>query len=393
MTGIVGDPTTTVPAAGPAEGVGSPAEPGPGLRKGGGSPGRRPWRRPLAVLVVRGGEPPLGADEAVAEAGGHVILAGDGTRQAAEQLTAAQCAWTLETPPGLQVSALARRLHDTLLDSPLVVLPGSPDGRDLAPRLAFDLDRPLLAGATLVGVAESPGGKVEVAALLARLDDRLSLPVRMPAPAVATLALGVRSVAPARGPVTISELDAPDPLAGAEEPEPRDVEVLAVLEPDAETMDLAEAPRVVAGGAGLVPAGAGEAAGRAVFEVLTQVAAALGASAGATRVVTDAGWMSFERQIGTTGVVLDPDLYIAIGISGAVQHIGGIGTPAHVISVNTDASCPMTAAAELGMVTDARALLAELAHRLGVAVPPEAELPPVSTPMDRTRSDSLEVKA
>jgi len=119
----------------------------------------------------------------------------------------------------------------------------------------------------------------------------------------------------------------------------------------------------VAGGAGLVAA---EADGTAVMRLLADVAAALGASAGATRVVTDAGWMDYDRQIGTTGVAVSPELYIAFGISGAAQHIGGLGTPDHVVSVNTDPSCPMTAMADLGIVADAQGALAELANRLGV---------------------------
>jgi len=102
------------------------------------------------------------------------------------------------------------------------------------------------------------------------------------------------------------------------------------------------------------------------FGLLTRVAAALGGSAGATRVATDAGWTGYERQIGTTGVTVDPDLYVALGVSGATQHTGGIGTPRHVVSVNTDPSCPMTAMADLGLVTDAGALLTELGRRLGV---------------------------
>ncbi len=83
------------------------------------------------------------------------------------------------------------------------------------------------------------------------------------------------------------------------------------------------------------------------------MAAALGASAGATRVVTDAGWMSYNRQIGTTGVTINPDLYVAFGVSGASQHVGGLGAPDHTVSINTDASCPMTAMANLGLVGDA----------------------------------------
>jgi electron transfer flavoprotein alpha subunit len=144
--------------------------------------------------------------------------------------------------------------------------------------------------------------------------------------------------------------------------------MIALLEPDLHTMDLSDAARVVSGGGGLA-AGLDDRRATEVFELLGQVAAALGGSAGATRVATDAGWTGYERQIGTTGVTIDPDLYIAFGVSGAAQHLGGLGTPRHIVSVNTDASCPMTAMADLGLVTDARALLVELAHRLGVVVP------------------------
>ena len=140
-----------------------------------------------------------------------------------------------------------------------------------------------------------------------------------------------------------------------------------MLKPDPATMDLADATRVLAGGAGLA-SHVSDRQARATFELLVRVAAAMGASAGATRVATDAGWIGYERQIGTTGVAIDPDLYIAFGVSGATQHVGGLGAPRHVVSVNTDPSCPMTAMADLGLVTDGPGLLAELARRLGIAV-------------------------
>jgi electron transfer flavoprotein alpha subunit len=124
-------------------------------------------------------------------------------------------------------------------------------------------------------------------------------------------------------------------------------------------MDLAEAPRILGGGAGL------DSAER--FVQLAAVARALNASMGATRVVTDRGWVSHARQIGTTGVVVDPRLYLAFGISGAVQHVSGLGRPDHVISVNTDAHCPMMGFADLAVVADANATLDALARRLGVA--------------------------
>ena len=81
---------------------------------------------------------------------------------------------------------------------------------------------------------------------------------------------------------------------------------------------------------------------------------------GATRVITDRGWVGHERQIGTTGVVVGPELYVAFGISGAVQHTSGLGDPRHVISVNIDPYCPMMQMSDLAVVSDANAVLDEL---------------------------------
>ena len=135
-----------------------------------------------------------------------------------------------------------------------------------------------------------------------------------------------------------------------------DAAVTAVLPPDAATIDLAEAPRIVAGGAGL------DTSER--MEQLGRIGAIVGASVGATRVVTDRGWMPHARQIGTTGVVVDPDLYLAFGISGAVQHTSGLGNPDHIISVNTDGHCPMMQLADLAITADANATLDELERLL-----------------------------
>ncbi|MCU1390297.1 MAG: Electron transfer flavoprotein alpha subunit, partial [Ilumatobacteraceae bacterium] len=77
-------------------------------------------------------------------------------------------------------------------------------------------------------------------------------------------------------------------------------------------------------------------------------------------VITDRGWVGHDRQIGTTGVVVDPALYIAFGISGAVQHTSGLGQPDHIISVNTDPHCPMMQLADLAIVSDANAVVAAL---------------------------------
>jgi electron transfer flavoprotein alpha subunit len=247
------------------------------------------------------------------------------------------------------------------------VLPATADGRDLAPRLAAALERPLLAGATGAVHRRTAAG-CSIAATLARLDDRVLVPARVDGPAVVTLVPAGRTPASSGPGPRLAPLPRLERSRGGGAPsstETRDAEVLALLPPDLRTMDLGDAPRVLAGGAGLASGGDDDRAVR-TFDLLVEVAAALGASAGATRVATDAGWTTPDRQIGITGVTIAPDLYLALGISGAAQHVGGLGDPRHIVSVNTDPSCPMTAMADLGLVTEARPLLEELAARLGV---------------------------
>jgi electron transfer flavoprotein alpha subunit len=300
--------------------------------------------RAVAVVVAREGRVPLGAAEAVSAAGGEAIVVGDGAQAAAGEL-AARARWC-DTGRGLRAAALTAALSPVLADAALVVLPASPDGRDLAPRLAAALDRPLLDGAIAVDLS----GEI-VRADLARHGGGSLLRCEAPAPAVATLLPGSLTPLPRSASLEPIDLDLP-----AEAPDP---ELIAVLEP--ETRELADARLVLGGGAGLA-AGADD--GRAAFELLARAGAKLGAAVGATRVATDAGWIGHDRQIGTTGVLIDPELYVAFGVAGASQHTGGLGRPRHIVSVNTDASSPMSAMADLAIVTDARALLEELVRRL-----------------------------
>lgn len=316
----------------------------------------------IAVVPVRHGTLPVGGDEAVAECGGRAVLIGSGVLEAARHLHQADSVCGLEIgrfAPGAWSALLAERLAA----DPVVVLPASPDGRDLAPRLAHDLGRPLLAGAVEVG---SSGATVS------RHGGRQLRTLRVDGPFVATLQPGVRGVgatgAPSSGgegphgagddpaPVTAEPVDLP---AGVP-----DAALVEELPADPATMDLAEAPRILGGGAGLGSVDA--------FVQLAAVATELGASMGGTRVVMDLGWIPFERQIGTTGVMVAPELYVAFGVSGAVQHTAGLGQPDHVISVNTDPHCPMMALADLAIVADAPATLTALARLLRVEQDPAA---------------------
>jgi electron transfer flavoprotein alpha subunit len=139
---------------------------------------------------------------------------------------------------------------------------------------------------------------------------------------------------------------------------------VAVDDPDPATIDLADAGRLMGGGAGL--------RGPADIDLLRAVGLRLGAATGGTRLVTARGCLAPDRQIGTSGVSVDPLLYVAFGISGAVQHTAGLGHPDHVVAVNLDPACPMMAQADLAVVADAPATLRALARRLGVSEADEA---------------------
>ena len=293
----------------------------------------------IAVIPVRDGVAPAGADEAICEASGQAIIIGSGTPTAAETLRSFSThLWLVETDihAANVVAALENinRSHDSL------ILPGTPDGRDLAPHLAHAFGRSLYAGS--ISISDD---KVSVSR-----NGGLSIVDFTPHQAfVATLQIGIRGTENISSNPTITPIN----IASVSRPT-SSVTSIAVLPPDASTMDLSEAPRIIGGGAGL------ESGDR--FIQLQNVATALDASMGVTRVITDRGWADHERQIGTTGVVVDPDLYIAFGISGAVQHTSGLGQPEHIISVNTDAHCPMMQMADIAIVADANAVLEELAQ-------------------------------
>jgi electron transfer flavoprotein alpha subunit len=236
-------------------------------------------------------------------------------------------------------------------DAPDLILAGAgPDGRDLAGALSAQTGLGVLTNAT--GVAWADGGPtVEMSVFGGKLVTTSGFTANR---GIVTVRPNVATATPAASPGRIE----PRTVGGPTLPAVRVVERVSEAGTAA---PIEEAKIIVAGGRGV--------GGPGGFDLVEQLAGSLGGAVGATRAAVDSGWIPYSQQIGQTGKIVKPELYLALGISGAIQHKVGMQTAGTIVAVNRDPDAPIADFADLLVVGDlfevGAALLEQLRGRSG----------------------------
>jgi electron transfer flavoprotein alpha subunit len=218
----------------------------------------------------------------------------------------------------------------------LVLLAASSMGRDLAARLAARLGAGLAADCT--GLEATPQA---ITARRPVYSGKANATVTFPSrPAIATLRPNMFPVPagprPGKGEVV--------PMSPSLEDKDFRARAVSVEATQGTTLDVAEASIVVSGGRAM--------GGSENFKHIRALAEVLGGAVGASRAAVDAGWIDHQHQVGQTGKVVSPTLYIAAGISGAIQHLAGMTSSKVIVAINKDADAPIFKIADYGIVGD-----------------------------------------
>lgn len=234
---------------------------------------------------------------------------------------------------------LIARLH------PQIVLAGATaHGRSLMPRVAVLCHTGLTADCTGLEIGREGGNLLQTRPAFGG-NVMATIVTRGHRPQMATVRPRVMSPPTPSGTATPPVHRWPLPPGAPEV----GVEVLQRRADAREAVNIAEADVLVAGGRGL--------GGPDGFKLIRELAGALGGEVAASRAAVDAGWATYERQVGQTGKTVQPRLYVAVGISGAVQHRAGMQSAGTIVAINSDAAAPIFEVADYGVVGDYREVL------------------------------------
>ena len=250
--------------------------------------------------------------------------------------------------PGVAVSAAMKAVIDGGNAPDLIMFPQNTEGRDAVSRLSVKLDRTVLTNNTDITV---DGDAVKVTTPIFGGNTLVTTQFTGSGPHLATFR-PKSFAAESAGGAAPTVVAAPVPELGA-----TGTATVTAVHTEATTgPKLDEAGIVVSGGRGL-----GEAA---KYELIESLASLLHGAPGASRAIVDAGWVPYSYQVGQTGKVVKPGVYIAAGISGATQHMVGMKGSKNIIAINKDKEAPIFGIADLGIVGDVHKVLPKLIEAL-----------------------------